>query len=45
MDHSEGYIILAISQIDEAVGEKAKKDRVSGPKLKKILEFLSSSLE
>ena len=29
-------LILAISQIDEAVGEKAKKERVAVPKLKKI---------
>ena len=34
-------IILGITQIDVALGEKAKKDQVSGPKLMKILVFLS----
>ena len=34
-------LILAISQIDAALGEKVKKERVSITKLKKILVFIS----
>ena len=34
-------LTLAISQIDAALGEKVKKERVSITKLKKILVFIS----
>ena len=42
---SKDQLILAISKLDDALGERIKKDRVVDAKLKKILVFIAQETD